>query len=400
MSMSEFERQLNKGEDPSASSSGQGPTLPADFSEEELAFAQELSALFDLDKEEIPPYFVQTLLEAHDPRFQIAEDGFEHKVRAHVFRRLKLKRRLFRPLRPSLPTLTSVVTMRRSSVALIASCLLFLLFTVAFTSQSFVEGVSILLHSTHSGVYQVYNYPDKVSLASSEQNAAQPTQINLSAAQQLLHFPMYWPQGLSNDYLLEKVYLYQTSQQTWADGPILEIHYDYKKPGIVTSGTGDIAIREFKPGADVLQVVQSGAAHALQTDTKGLAQAIYIDGQWISPNRFSHRWQYGGRSELIYQRNGVVFWIVGDQRDGIDQKGLLQIAQSLQIVNASPPLHINIEMTNVTQLVDESSAPFAGDIIAVVPDGNLAGPYLVTVGPDQPSQEKPVQKHSKIKVHK
>lgn len=395
MSMNEFEGQLSKGEDLSASSWEQGRDVPADFSEDDVAFAQELSTLFALDKEEMPPYFVQTLLEPHDQRFQLAEHGFEHKVRAHVFRRLKLKRRLFQPLRPSLTTLASVVPVRRSSMVLIASCLLFLLFTVAFTSQSFVEGVAILLHSTRSGVYQVHNYPEKVSLATSGQNAVRPTQINLPAAEQLLHFPMYWPQALPNDYLLEQAYLYQESQQTWTDGPILELHYDYTNPRIVTNGTGDIAIREFKPGADVLQLVQSGAAHSIQTDTKGIAQAIYVDGQWVSPNRFSHRWQYGGRSELIYQRDGVVFWIVGDQRDGIDQNALLKIAQSLQVVNTSPSLHVEIQMTSVTQLVGESSELFAGDIIAVLPDGNLAGPYLVTVGPDQPSQEKPVQKHSK-----
>ena len=45
-----------------------------------MDFAQELSALFAPDKEEIPPYFVHTLLESEDPRFQHEERTVDPSV--------------------------------------------------------------------------------------------------------------------------------------------------------------------------------------------------------------------------------------------------------------------------------------------------------------------------------
>src|SRR6266566_4915202 len=69
MSMSEFEEQFHSEGDNLFSLSITEPSLPADFSEEDVAFAQELSQLFSPEKEELPPFFVQTLLEAEDPRY-------------------------------------------------------------------------------------------------------------------------------------------------------------------------------------------------------------------------------------------------------------------------------------------------------------------------------------------
>ncbi len=214
-------------------------------------------------------------------------------------------------------------------------------------------------------------------------------------AQNLLHFPIYWPETTLDNYLLDGIYLYNQPDESWADGPILELHYDYTSTG-TSHSTGEIAIREFKPKAktNVLQVVKTDAVHAINVDTKGLAQAIYVNGQWISLNKFSHRWAYGGRGELIYEMNGVVFWIVGDQRDGITQDVLWTIAQSLQAIDVSHEMHMGVEMTSVTQAVNDTSTMFAGDIVAVFPADNMSGPFLTLVGPDQPlPQEKPVDKH-------
>lgn len=389
MSMNEFERQLNnEGDDFPV----RGQIVPTDFSAEDVAFAQELNSLFAPDKEELPPYFVQTLLESEDARFRVVEHGFEHKTQARVFHRLKLRRRLFQPHEPFLAALTSSST-RRSMLVLIVASLLFMLFTMGFTRQSFLEGVALLLHDNRAGVYQVHTYPSGVSRPSYALNDPHPTMISLQAAQQRLHFPMYWPQLTPNNYVLDGVNLYQQPVQSWADGPIIELQYDYTPPGSTTHTASEIAIREFKPNADVLQVVASGAAQTIQIDPNGQDQAIYVDGQWVSLNRFSHHWVYGGRSELIYERGGVVFWIVSDQRDGVGKDVLLQVAQSLQVINVSHMLHMGIEMNNVTELVHDSSGLFSGDIIAILPDDNLTGPYLTFVGPDQPTQEKPIQKH-------
>jgi hypothetical protein len=391
--MGEFDRQVNNGEENPPSFPVRGRAVPPDFSEEDIAFAQELETLFALDEESTSPYFVQSLLELDDPGFQAIEPGFEHKTRAHVFRRLKLHRRLFTPRRPPLGAVVNGVLARRSLLALLASCLLFMLFTAAFTSQSFAEGMAILLRDARSGVYQVHTYPNGIASVSYRQNNAQPKHISLAEAQHRLHFPMYWPQATPNNYLLENMYLYQESTQTWADGPILELGYDDTSPGAITHGIGEIAIREFKPNEDILQVIEAGAADAIQIDTKGRAQAIYVDGQWVSSNRFSPHWVYGGRSELIYQEDGVVFWIVGDQRDGIGKDALLKIAQSLEVANIGHFRHIEVEMTDAVQLVDDSSGLFTGDIIAAFPDDGGGSPYLTRIGPDQVPQEKPIQKH-------
>ncbi|SRR6266851_1052673 len=391
--MSEFDRQVNKGEENPPSFPVRGRVVPPDFSEEDIAFAQELGTLFVLDEEEVPHYLVQTLLESGDPRFPVIEPGFEQKTRARVFRHLHLHRRLFSSHRPPLGLAASGVPVRRSLVAVIAVCMLLMLFTVAFTSQSFVEGLAVLLHGARAGVYQVHTYPNGVTSASFRHNNAQPKQISLIGAQQRLHFPIYWPQMTPNSYLLENIYLYQEPEQTWADGPLLELEYNNASPAATIHGTGQIAIREFKPNQDILQVVETSAAHAIQIDTKGRAQAIYVDGHWISSNRFSHRWVYGGRSELIYQKDGVVFWIVGDQRDGIGKDALLKIAQSLEVANIGHFGHIEVEMTDAVQLVDGSSGLFTGDIIAAFPDDGEGSPYLISIGPDQAPQENPIQKH-------
>ena len=95
MNMSEFDGQMNREDAGSSPISIGGHKIPDDFSDEDMTFAQELGSLFDVEQEDLPPYFVQTLLDSENPRFQPVEQGFEHKARALVFRRLNLKRRLF-----------------------------------------------------------------------------------------------------------------------------------------------------------------------------------------------------------------------------------------------------------------------------------------------------------------
>src|SRR5947209_6879731 len=107
MSMSEFDKQQNTKREDFSSLSTQG--LPDDFSDEDLAFAQELDTLFALDEEELPPYFVQTLLDSEESHFQPIEHGVEHKTQARVFRRFILRRLLVFSQRPSLHSLVMVL---------------------------------------------------------------------------------------------------------------------------------------------------------------------------------------------------------------------------------------------------------------------------------------------------
>jgi hypothetical protein len=199
---------------------------------------------------------------------------------------------------------------------------------------------------------------------------------------------MYWPESLPGNYDLDSVYLYQTADTPWADGPVVELVYDVN--GVIPKGTGQIVIREFKPNEDVMQLVQDNAAHPIQTDQQGQPQAIYVDGQWI-PHGKAFLWAAGGRCELIYQQNGVIFWIAGDQRDGLSEKGLWRIARSLHNI---PLSHNSMLMRDSETLVTQASLgdahdAFATDVLAISPDGSLNGAYFITMS--SYLSEKPVQ---------
>jgi hypothetical protein len=394
MSMSESERQQSTSEENVFPPAMAGYVLPDDFSDEDKAFAQELDELFDYQEEELPPYFVQTLMEPDEPRFQPVEYGFEHKTRARVFRRLKLHRRLFQHDRSSFRSRMSGVTRRHSIIVSIAFALI-LCVTVPFTAPSFAAGLEILLKGTQSGVLNVNSYPaTKVaSTKNTKHGGAQalydsiqksneqlPTEMSLSAAQQqLASWPIYSPQSLPDNYSLSNVYLYKEWAQQWVDGPFVEL--DYNLTGVTPHGTGELAIREFKlkPNVKVLQVVKDGAAIAINVDSNGLAQEIYVNGQWNMTTYHSKQypiWQFGQRSELIYSKDGIVFWIVGDLRDGMDQNTLQNIAESLQPMQTNMIMHtaLGTDLEMVTLRYGEVNGPFSDELLAVYPDGSVA-PY-------------------------
>lgn len=390
MSMNEFERQDNPVEEEHSSCMGLNYTCPDDFSEDDLAFAQELNALFSPETEELPPYYVQTLLDADDQRFEPVERGFEHKTSARVFRRLKLRRRLFYthpfPFRVFSPDIGNVPT-RRSLLVVAATFLLVLFCTVAFTGPAFASGIALLLHGTTSGVYQVKKYPvgqlQPPPLYDMQSDA--PERLSLQATQQQMHSPLYWPQSKPDAYTLQHINLYTNLDQQWADGPLLEFEYSLPLSPVPSKGTGEIWIREFKPRVNVLQLV--GSSMPIQLDNSGRATAIYVDGQWVRRGLNDPVWVSGGRSELIYQIDGVVFWIVGDQRDGIGEPQLMQIAQGLTAHVLTPQFLLMVGPIYVERLNQDIRSPFATDVI-VYTDG-IDGPYFTNVSSYQPPPPSP-----------
>ena len=366
MSTSEFDG-LEEDEKVPPPLSLQERDLPADFSSDDMAFAQELGSLFNVKDEEMPPYFAQTLLEPENPRFQPVERGFEEKTYARVFRRLKLRRRLFRSSQSPFRSFVRVLPVRRSVLATAAACLIFMLATVVATGNSFAEGMAILWAGTHSGVLQVASYPKDLTTSphADAKNAPdrQPKQINLLDVQEQLAFSMYWPQSLPDNYSFSGVSLFNDPDQLWAEGPIVQLSYEYMLPGVKPHGNGRLAIREFKPTGKVLQVVRPGAAHQIEINNDGQGQvAIYVDGQWGQTTKVSQAWVFGTRSELIYERDGIVFWIVGDQRDSINYSILQNIATSLRPYNLSRILHM---WSNLNTMVayDDSRWLFNGDVV-------------------------------------
>jgi hypothetical protein len=398
MSMSEFEEQRDfEEEDPAPCPPGDY-TLPNDFTREDKAFAQELGMLFSPRDEELPPYYAQTLLQAEDERFQPPESGFEHRTRARVYHRLELRHQLTWRERSTFRSVMTTVPVRRS-LSMVAVFLLLLCLTAIFTAPSFASGMEILLRGGHTGVLQAHTYPKvKTNYYGDIQmrvNPETPTQITLPAAdQQLDGWHIYWPQSVPNNYELSNVYLYHEPHQKWLDGAFIEL--DYTLSGVAPKGTGQLVIREFKlmPDIKVLQVVKDGSAEEINVDQSGQAQEIYVDGQWVSNimrNQIYPIWQTGQRSELIYQNNGIVFWIVGDLRDGFNEPVLNEIATSLNPLSMSQLLHMSMGMDDDTNLImatlrkGEVNGPFADDVVAVFPYGSVT-PYLTPVGNGSSSQ--------------
>lgn len=403
MSMSEFEEHRDFEEEDLTPCPPGNCTLPDDFTNEDKAFAQELGTLFSPRDEELPPYYAQTLLQADDPRFQPLEYGFEHRTRASVFRRLELRHQLTRCEHTTFHSAITAIPIRRS-LTIVAAFLVLLSLTVIFTAPSFASGLEILLKGGHTGVLQAHNYPKVKSNSyqdiQMEANRGTPGQISLPAAdQQLDGWHINWPQFVPNNYMLSNIYLYHEPHQKWLDGAFIELDYTLREP--TPKGTGQLVIREFKlmPDIKVLQVVKDGSAQQINVDENGQAQEIYVDGQWVTDimrNQIFPIWQTGQRSELIYQSNGIVFWIVGDQRDGLNEPVLNQIATSLHPLSASQLLHMgmgmgmddDLNLITVTPRRGEVNGPFADDVVAVYPYGSLT-PYLTPVGngPQSPGQE-------------
>lgn len=392
MSMSESERPTHDSENDLHHLSDDSLDIPEDFTADDLAFASELGSLFDVSKEETPPYFVQTLLEPNDSRFTSVEKEFEKKTYARVFRRLHLRRHLFRSHISPWQSFKNVLPARRPVIAVLITMMLIMVLSMVCTAPSFASGLAILLSGPHSGVLQVHEYPKGLGTIHAPRHASKPAPLadshsmSLVDAQALLHFPLQWPDPdvLPMNYTLDNIYLYNRAHQSWADGPMVELDYDYSFPGVTPHGIGRIAICEFKPVGKILQVVQLGSAHELKIDASGKATAIYVNGQWTTINQ-SVVWSSLDRSELIYEKDGVIFWIVGYQSDGINGETLSNIAASLNVFNASYAMRMGRVVNNVLQ--SQSNVPdlLIGDVIYVDNPDNPDGPTLKVVGTDDTS---------------
>jgi len=150
---------------------------------------------------------IEVLEEGEDA--EVAEDGGEERGAL-----AELRRRLFHSRPAYLGAMIgemNALPARRSLFALTAVLIMFMIVTVAFTSPSFASGLEILLHGARGGVYQVNNYPSAVGHHSVPSNGKsnRPREISLSTAQnQLMHFPIYWPTTLPQNYGLTGIYLY------------------------------------------------------------------------------------------------------------------------------------------------------------------------------------------------
>ena len=136
----------------------------------------------------------------------------------------------------------------------------------------------------------------------------------------------------------------------------------------------------------LFQVVQDEAVHPIDVDQLGQPQAIYVNGQWQISGKFPHKWVYGERSELIYQQNGVLFWIAGDQHDGVGQKELWTLAQSMRTIPLNRYVLMKNEMPSVTEIyLDDLLDPFSQDTVRIFHDDNPGSAYYLSVSSSQSS---------------
>ncbi|GER87111.1 hypothetical protein KDW_12730 [Dictyobacter vulcani] len=360
--------------------------FPADFSLDEVEFACELDALFSPEQEELPPLFVQTLVEPEDARFQSLEQGFELKTRAAVMRRLRLKRRIAPPLsRPSLKVVLSgrMASISRPLLAFCASCFFIMLLTVVVTAPTFASGLTYLLSGTHSGVLMV-NTPPLISTAKVPNAKHVPgvsrtegQMITVPQAQQRLHFPLSVPSYVPTRYNQSDLYMYE-GDNTWVDGPIIVAEYTYSLPGVAPK---HITICEFKPQQTVFLVVKDGAARQIPVNHNGSSDsAIFVEGHWTQFGNASSTWVYNDRSEIIDENNGVVFWIVGDPSDGINNAELTSVANSLHEFDLHANHHIGGRLDRVIQSGEDTPSLFAHDVISLENPDNNDGPSFKVVG--------------------
>jgi hypothetical protein len=320
--MREFERTRRD----SAGTDHTEQRFPADFSLEEEVFASELRELFPLEAEILPPQFIQTVIE--DERHAPTPPGFEQKLTYNVFSRLSLPRGPLFPRQSRTPWGNVRQTLGRATRPLSASLVavaLLMVFSVVVASPSFAAGVQLLL--THTGVRQVNHYPGEVS--------ASLPQVSVKAATPNPTFPIYWLGVKADKYEFSGARVLPA--QSWSNGSMVEMQYTIPED---TPGSGVLDIREFQVASNlaaVLQMVETGSATWLDIDG---TPAVYVNGIWSE--RAIHKqpmmdgpvWQFGIRSELMIERDGVVFWIVGDQRDGADQAELVKLARALTVTNS------------------------------------------------------------------
>jgi hypothetical protein len=368
-----------------------GQSFPADFSDEEIAFATELRALFPVEQEELPPHYISTLVgcDLHTP----LDAGYEHKISYHVFQQLDLPRApLFgegslpwwRRSRLTFPQITwpavadALAQTSRPLMGAMGAAVLIMLMMVMVATPSFAAG--LLLIFGHTGVTQVQSYPKNISHSKANAPLTGP-----QASAQANAMPLYWLGSTEGNYTYSGMLNLQ--QQEWSEGPIADIQYALNN---ASDGSGFVDIREFQISdrySNILQVVASG--YASETQLADGTFAVYVDGEWIA-NRLVHSWQSGEVSRLIFERDGVIFWITGDQRDGIDQNALTDIANHLMAASAPLPAVGNLTVRSIAhQFAWSFGNLYSGELYYEVPLGVSStsgiGSYVLMQAQSRPS---------------
>jgi hypothetical protein len=342
------------------------PLFPTDFTQDEELFASELRNIFDIEREDLPSGYVPTILgyERHAP----AQPGFERRVTRRVFRELNLPSRplfernaIFQFGAALTEPIQQLRHAGRAAIGVLSSVMLVMVMSMVFATPSFADGLQILLG--HTGVQQVADYPRNV-----HNSELQKTQ---QGSQHETPTPLYWMgQNVANYSYLGMRTL---PKEVWSKGQVVDLQYVLTD---IPAGSGVLDVRMFQIADDyqaVLKVVQTGSAREIKS---GDTWAIYVDGTWMAHGRHQF-WQSGVRSELLFEKNGVIFWITGDQRDGAGEAQLLAAASKITAATSAELLvrHLTIGSAG-GELQSLFHDPMGEEVYKLIPrgaDGNSTG---------------------------
>ncbi|HZC06962.1 MAG TPA: hypothetical protein VE338_15110, partial [Ktedonobacterales bacterium] len=273
--MSGFERSNSSPERHDAPD-GSGRPWPNDFTLEEEQFAAELRAFFPIEDEELPPLYIQTLLD--DDTQAPLDRGDLRRMTYRVKRTLGLPRKpLFtRQWAPSawadqlsVQSVTSTVKRAGRPVVALAALLIFCMVSSMYlATPSFAQGLRIIFGDT--GAQQVRQYPSNVAPEKHVDAAATPAS----------QMPMFWLGSASGAYYYQGM---RTLPQTqWSRGPILDIQYLLSARTAQQTGSGVLDIREFQISQSLSAVLQSVQEGSVNSVTVNGLNAVYVDGMWVT----------------------------------------------------------------------------------------------------------------------
>ncbi len=276
----------------------------SDFLEEEWSLERELNHYFSPEREELPPLYIQTMLSEQGDWMVPAK--LEARLTERVFQALQL------PSQPAQPQQTRPRLARQ---------LAYLPRTLGISS-AFLTGMMALLMIITPLAQQVSQllsqtgFPGYGSAALS--SLALTHYLSPRQTQAAINFPVYWLGKNPINYNFESLLLHMN--QSWSDGPVVEVQYGHTDARI---GYGRLTIREFRPagGHTALEVVDPYAWEQAQV---GDQPGIIVIGQWTHQNG-ELLWDADSQVQLFYQENGIVFWLTADQRDEATMQGLVSL---------------------------------------------------------------------------
>ena len=366
---------------------------PTDFSYAEEAFADALRGAFAFEYDDAPPDYAQTLLE--DELRAPTPEGYEQKIAYQVMRKLDLPRRplferpthrflgMAHPEWSDLAELRNGEVVRRAAnyarrplagmVGLLAAVMISVLI---LASPAFASGVQVLI-AGHTGAQETQGYPTTTQLSPYDPDTGQQY-----TSLRNVTTPISWLGSSVYGYVYQGIRLYQPTKPDWSNGPVVDMQYS-RPDG--RGGLSVLDVREFQIApqyAAVQQAVQAGSATATSVNN---VPAVYINGGWtthvvhqsgsMTPSATgaeTHSWVAGGRSELIFEQGGVIFWMVGSLADGMDMQALTQFASLLTPM--SPHLFLqkgtSLSQVGVSLSVSISQYSQAAEVLYLVKVGD------------------------------